>query len=158
MKNRNRIIAILMALIIALLGLSGCDSSTSGSGDVGGSSATITVTEDGSYDSKEEVCQYLITFGHLPDNYITKSQARKLGWQGGSLEAYAEGKCIGGDRFGNREGALPKGEEYTECDIDTLGEDSRGAKRIVFSSDGDIYYTGDHYNTFQQLAEGWEEI
>ncbi|MBO4449312.1 MAG: ribonuclease, partial [Clostridiales bacterium] len=77
-------------------------------------------------------------------------EARSLGWSGGSLEEYAPGKCIGGDRYGNYEGLLPekKGRQYTECDIGTLGKSSRGAKRIVFSNDGLIYYTKDHYKTF----------
>lgn len=109
--------------------------------------------EDGTYDSKEEVALYLYQYGRLPSNYITKKQAQALGWSGGSVEEYAPGKCIGGSRFGNREGLLPaaEGRTYTECDIDTLGADSRGAKRIVFSNDGLIYYTEDHYATFELL-------
>lgn len=109
--------------------------------------------EDGSYDSKEDVALYLYQYGHLPSNFITKNEARELGWSGGSVEDYAPGMCIGGDRFGNREGLLPKkdGRTYTECDIDTLGKDGRGAKRIVFSNDGLIYYTGDHYESFELL-------
>ncbi len=105
---------------------------------------------DGVYTSCEDVALYLHIYGCLPGNFITKSQARSLGWQGGSLEPYAPGKCIGGDRFGNYEGLLPEG-SYTECDIDTLGADSRGAKRLVFSDDGRIYYTEDHYASFIEL-------
>ena len=84
--------------------------------------------------------------------YLYK-EAQALGWPGGSLEPYAPGKCIGGSRFGNYEGLLPEkeGRTYTECDIDTLGAESRGAKRIVFSNDGLIYYTGDHYESFELL-------
>ena len=63
---------------------------------------------------------------------------------------YAKGKCIGGDHFGNYEGILPSG-NYHECDIDTLGRKSRGAKRIIYSDDGRIYYTEDHYETFELL-------
>ncbi|MFR1264042.1 MAG: ribonuclease domain-containing protein [Christensenellales bacterium] len=76
-----------------------------------------------------------------------------MGWEGGSLEPYAPGRSIGGDRFGNYEGLLPEaeGRRYTECDIDTMGRSSRGAKRIVFSNDGLIYYTGDHYKSFELL-------
>lgn len=106
---------------------------------------------DGSYTTKEDVALYIHLYGSLPNNFITKSEARALGWKGGSLEKYAPGKCIGGDRFYNREGLLPAGHTYYECDINTLGSSSRGAKRIVFSSDGLIYYTGDHYNSFTLL-------
>ena len=106
--------------------------------------------EDGTYNSAEDVSLYLHTYGHLPENYITKSEARDLGWTGGSVERYAPGCAIGGDKFGNREGVLPKG-TYHECDIDTIGESSRGAKRLVYADDGRIYYTEDHYETFTLL-------
>ena len=107
--------------------------------------------EDGSYTTKEDVALYLHLYGHLPENFITKKEAQDLGWSGGSLEKYAPGKCIGGDRFGNYEGLLPTGKTYRECDIDTLGAKSRGAKRLVFSDDGCIYYTDDHYESFTLL-------
>lgn len=111
------------------------------------------LNEDGSYTSKDDVALYLWVYGRLPDNFITKKEARALGWEGGSLEPYAPGMCIGGDAFQNREGLLPaeQGRTYTECDVGTLGSDDRGAERIVFSSDGLIYYTGDHYDTFELL-------
>ena len=111
------------------------------------------IDEDGAYTTKDDVALYIHTYGHLPDNFITKKDAQALGWPGGSLEPYAPGKCIGGDRFGNYEGLLPEaeGRRYTECDIDTKGRSSRGAKRIVFSNDGLIYYTGDHYKSFELL-------
>lgn len=111
------------------------------------------IDENGSYTSKDDVALYIHTFGHLPQNFITKKEAQELGWSGGSLEPYAPGKCIGGSHFGNYEGLLPEkdGRSYTECDIDTLGKDSRGAKRIVFSNDGLIYYTDDHYESFTLL-------
>ena len=111
------------------------------------------ISEDGTYNSAEDVSLYLYTYDHLPDNYITKDEARELGWTGGSVEQVAPGCAIGGDRFGNREGLLPKagGRQYYECDIDTIGENSRGAKRIVWSNDGLIYYTEDHYESFTLL-------
>lgn len=111
------------------------------------------LAEDGIYSSKDDVAKYLYLYGHLPSNFITKKEAEKLGWQGGSLEPFAPGMCIGGNRFGNYEGLLPEkdGRFYTECDIDTLGADKRGAKRIVFSNDGLIYYTEDHYESFELL-------
>ena len=109
--------------------------------------------EDGSYTSKEEVSRYLMTYGHLPFNFVTKDEAEKAGWNGGSLEYVLPGKCIGGDRFGNREGQLPKakGRTWRECDINTLGKRSRGPERLVYSNDGLIYYTPDHYETFTRL-------
>lgn len=107
--------------------------------------------ENGTYTSKEDVALYIHLYGRLPKNFITKAEARKLGWEGGSLEPYAPGMCIGGDRFGNYEELLPTDRSYFECDIDTLGARSRGAKRIVFSDDGLIYYTDDHYETFELL-------
>ena len=114
---------------------------------------TSVIFEDGVYTSKEDVARYISEFGHLPQNFITKKEAQALGWPGGSLEKYAPGKCIGGDRFGNYEGLLPeeKGRKYYECDIDTLGKDKRGAKRIIYSNDGLIFYTDDHYKSFTQL-------
>lgn len=115
--------------------------------------AVEVIDRDGTYTTKDDVALYIYTYGELPQNFITKKQAQALGWEGGSLEPYAPGCCIGGSYFGNYEGNLPEkdGREYTECDIDTLGAKSRGAKRIVFSNDGLIYYTEDHYNTFELL-------
>ena len=108
------------------------------------------IDEDGSYTTKEDVALYIHIYGKLPSNFITKKQAEKLGWNGGSLEPYAPGKCIGGGYFGNYEGILPDG-NYKECDIDTLGKKKRGAKRLIYSDDGRIYYTDDHYESFTQL-------
>ena len=105
----------------------------------------------GSYTSKDDVALYIHLYGELPLNFMTKKHAKALGWEGGSLEPVAPGMCIGGDYFGNYEGLLPEDREYTECDIDTLGAKSRGAKRIVFSDDGLIYYTEDHYESFELL-------
>ena len=113
--------------------------------------AVAELDPNGSYTTKEDVALYIHLYGCLPDNFITKDEARDLGWEGGSLEPYAPGMCIGGDYFGNYEGLLPEDRDYTECDIDTLGANSRGPKRIVFSDDGLIYYTEDHYESFELL-------
>lgn len=113
------------------------------------------IAEAGTYTSKEDVALYLHTYGKLPSNFMTKKEAQALGWTGGGLDSYVYGACIGGDKFGNYEGSLPaeSGRQYYECDIDTMNKDSRGAKRIVFSNDGLIYYTEDHYNTFELLYD-----
>lgn len=111
------------------------------------------IDENGSYDDRDSVALYIHIYGKLPQNYITKAEAKELGWNGGSVEEYAPGKCIGGSVFSNFDGLLPKadGRKYYECDIGTLGKASRGAERIVFSNDGLIYYTADHYETFELL-------
>lgn len=111
------------------------------------------IDEDGWYYSKDDVALYIHTYGKLPSNYITKEEAEKLGWTGGSVQKYKKGAAIGGSYFGNYEGLLPKknGRKYYECDIDTNGQSSRGAKRIIYSNDGLIYYTDDHYKTFTLL-------
>lgn len=112
------------------------------------------ISEDSAYSTKEEVAAYLHEYGHLPPNYLTKKQAQDLGWVAnkGNLWEVAPGKSIGGDRFGNREGLLPEapGRKYYECDIDFDGS-YRNAKRIIYSNDGLIFYTEDHYESFQQL-------
>ena len=112
------------------------------------------ISESKEYSSKEEVAAYINKYNKLPSNYITKKEAENLGWESskGNLWDVADGKSIGGDKFGNREGLLPKksGRQYYECDIDYNGG-YRGAKRIIYSNDGLIYYTEDHYKTFEQL-------
>ena len=119
-----------------------------------GAAQRVAVERNGTYTSKEQVAAYINSFGELPSNYITKAQARNLGWVSskGNLHKVAPGKSIGGDRFGNYEEILPvkRGRQYYECDIDYRGG-RRNAKRIIFSSDGLIYYTEDHYNTFEHL-------
>lgn len=111
------------------------------------------IDEDGAYTSKDDVALYLHTYGHLPRNYITKSEARDKGWKSeGTLDEVCPGMSIGGDRFGNREGRLPSasGRRWYECDIDYV-RGNRNSKRIIYSNDGLIYYTDDHYNTFERL-------
>lgn len=108
------------------------------------------IDEDGTYNSPEDVSLYLYTYDCLPDNYLTKTEANALGWSGGSVERFGDGYAIGGDRFQNRERALPHtdGRLYYECDVNTWGKNERGPERIVWSNDGLIYYTPDHYATF----------
>lgn len=112
------------------------------------------IEEQGSYTDRDSVALYLHTYGRLPDNYITKKQAEAAGWisKEGNLWEVAPGKSIGGSRFGNYEKKLPdqEGRVWYECDINFDGS-YRGAERIVYSDDGLIYYTGDHYQTFEQL-------
>ncbi len=119
-----------------------------------GTSAVLIVTEDGEYTSKEEVALYIHNYGHLPSNFISKTKAKNAGWvaEKGNLHIVCPGKSIGGSFYGNYEGLLPdaKGRQWTECDIN-YKKGSRGAERIVFSNDGLIFYSPDHYQTFEQL-------
>ena len=163
--NMKRKLTALLLLLALLLSLTACGDAAQTIDTVQQAAQTVQeiaaaqeeetpdIEEDGTYTTKEDVARYIHTYGHLPENFITKKQAQALGWEGGSLEPYAPGKCIGGSRFGNYEGTLPEkdGRTYTECDIDTLGAEKRGGKRIVFSNDGLIYYTEDHYETFELL-------
>jgi hypothetical protein len=113
-----------------------------------------TITEDGTYTAPYLVAEYVHKYNKLPPNYITKSQARELGWESdkGNLWEVTDNKSIGGDIFGNREGLLPEkeGRIYYECDVNYKGG-YRGSERIVYSNDGLIFYTNDHYESFTQL-------
>ena len=177
MRRFTRLTGALLALLLAFSVLSGCGGAAPGvpsctaapaadavpaadapsdaeadavSPGESDKSSPAALDEGREYTSAEDVALYLHLYAHLPQNFITKKDARALGWNGGGLDDYADGKCIGGDRFGNYEGLLPDapGREYHECDIDTLHAASRGAKRIVYSNDGLIYYTEDHYESF----------
>ena len=165
MKRLTKLASLLLALIMLAGLMSGCTQEQAQSviesvSDIveifseeerPGDAAQI--DEDGVYTTCEDVALYIHTYGHLPSNFITKKEAKAQGWPGGSLEPYCPGKCIGGDYFGNFEGKLPdaEGRKWTECDINTLGAQSRGAERVIYSNDGLIYYTSDHYETFTLL-------
>ena len=104
-----------------------------------------------SYTTPEDVAEYIHIYSELPPNFITKNEAKKLGWESskGNLWDVAPNMSIGGDTFGNREGLLPDG-KYYECDVNYNGG-YRGSERLIFSDDGRIYYTNDHYQTFEQF-------
>ncbi len=120
----------------------------------------LTVEYGFDYSTPEEVALYLYVFVELPPNFLTKDEARDLGWVSseGNLWEVADGMSIGGDIFGNREGLLPEDAErvYYECDVNYEGG-FRGSERVVFSDDGLIYYTGDHYESFELLYDSWYE-
>lgn len=138
--------------LLVLLVLVGCTSSNPNL-DID-SDVDEQIYVDGNYTSKEDVSLYIHLYGELPDNFITKKEATKLGWNNkeGNLWEVAPGKSIGGDYFGNYEGLLPEDDDrdYFECDIDYEGG-YRNAKRIIYSNDGLIYYTEDHYESFELL-------
>lgn len=164
-RMRRGIVWLLTALLVlgVLAGCAGNPGSTGNAASAGQSSqaaalrsdeADAPLDEHGSYTSKDQVALYLHTYGCLPDNYITKKEAEGLGWDSkkGNLWEVAPGMSIGGSYFGNYEGKLPekKGRRYYECDINYEGG-YRGAERIIYSDDGLIFYTGDHYENFEQL-------
>ena len=162
MKKKKLLSSVLAVVILLLASFFGLDMDIPEAAEPAPPSQSIQETADrntellapdGSFSTKDDVALYIHTYGCLPPNFITKEEARDLGWEGGGLDDYAYGMCIGGDRFGNYEGLLPdaSGRKWTECDIDTLHKNSRGAKRIVFSNDGLIYYTDDHYESFELL-------
>ena len=158
MRKKVRYIIGIVLLMLCLL--TGCESQESLQEESSSDQSQVqqemqvSVEESGEYTSKDEVAAYLNEFGHLPDNFITKKEAQALGWESkeGNLDEVAPGKSIGGDYFGNYEEVLPdaEGRTYHECDIDYEGG-FRNAKRIVYSDDGLIYYTEDHYETFELL-------
>ncbi|MCH3914090.1 MAG: hypothetical protein LKJ99_06710 [Acidaminococcaceae bacterium] len=152
----KKVLSVLTGLLlVAIFIISGCGSksSTKQPAVKATNNAVIKVEKNGSYTSKQQVALYIHEYHKLPQNYLTKNEARKLGWpKKGTLDKVAPGKSIGGDYFGNAEKKLPihKGTKYTECDIDYV-KGNRGPKRIVFDNNGNIYYCGDHYNTFEKL-------
>ncbi len=162
-RSKTVVLALALTLVLALL-LSSCLLPSDAPGETGpqegpeappeSASDRVLPEEGGSYYDVENVVLYLETYGALPPNYMTKGEARALGWEGGSVEDVCDGAAIGGDRFGNYEGLLPDadGRVWTECDIDTLGRSSRGSRRLVFSNDGLYYYTDDHYESFREVT------
>lgn len=174
MKVRiSRWVAALFATVLMLASLVGCggssvsetatlavvknDAAVETTVDVEKTEDELTVEEDGHYTSKEEVALYIHLYGKLPSNFISKSEAEELGWkkkdgEAGQLHVVAPGMSIGGSYYGNYEGLLPEkdGRKYYECDINYV-KGNRGAERIVYSNDGLIFYTGDHYESFEQL-------
>ena len=170
----QKLLAFFLAMLLSVSVIAGCGSNSPKTNDkqtiqtttvntsksnngqntaanVKANSGKIKISESAAYTDKEHA--YINEYKRLPHNYITKNEAKKLGWQTkGTLDKVAPGKSIGGDRYGNYEGKLPKknGRNWKECDIDYV-KGNRNAKRIVFSNDGLIYYTGDHYKSFSKL-------
>ena len=101
--------------------------------------------------NENTVINYVKQNHQLPNYYITKNEAKKLGWNPskGNLCKVLPGKAIGGDHFGNREGKLPKDEKYFEADVNySCG--NRNSDRIIFTKNGEVYLTKDHYKSFEK--------
>ena len=159
--SSGRVVCVIAGLIAALsTGYAGYD--TYRIIDEEQTRENINLDENGEYNSKEDVAAYIYKYEHLPDNYITKQEAQNLGWIGGSVSDVAPGKSIGGDRFYTKnidrdDIALADGRYYLECDVDTDDKSDRGTERLIFSNDGLVYYTDDHYQTFE-LTYGEEVL
>lgn len=147
-KNRG----LLSIVIVLALILGGC--AQTGTVVEEAQKETIEIEENEYYYNTEDVALYIHTYNKLPENFITKSEANEMGWdsQAGNLWEVANGYVIGGDNFGNREKLLPikEGRKYFEADVNYEGG-YRGAERLVYSNDGLIFYTEDHYESFEQL-------
>ncbi|MCH4080644.1 MAG: hypothetical protein LKE92_00615 [Atopobiaceae bacterium] len=159
MRRFRHLLGAMLSCILALLltlGTWACSTPSAAPQDAQATSSAVTVqVEHGSsYTSKEEVGAYLHEYGELPPNFISKTKAKKAGWvpSEGNLDEVCPGMSIGGSVFYNDDGKLPdaEGRTWHECDIDYHGG-MRGPERIVWSTDGLIYYTSDHYETFEQL-------
>jgi guanyl-specific ribonuclease Sa len=167
MKRLYRMFTGLLALMLMTMTISGCASQTEPSNGTTPTTVTVPsketvpskteeakIEEDGHYYTKNDVAEYIHLYGKLPENFITKNEAEDLGWVAskGNLWEVSDKLVIGGDKFGNREGLLPKasGRVWYECDVNYEGG-FRGDDRIVFSNDGLIYFTSDHYASFKKL-------
>ena len=159
---KRKILALLALMLAGLLALTGCGTLK----ESGASAETRTRTteapaaksteapaeEPGPITEPQAIADYLFEHGELPDNFITKREAEALGWDRNYVSDVAPGKSIGGDRFGNFEGQLPKakGRKFFECDVNYRGG-KRGPERIIYSNDGHVWYSKDHYETFTEL-------
>lgn len=114
----------------------------------GNSSAQVSINQ---LTEEKTVISYVKQNHTLPDYYITKNEARKQGWNPsqGNLCDVLPGKAIGGDQFGNREKRLPDGEKYFEADVN-YHCGGRNADRIIYTQNGDVYLTKNHYKSFEK--------
>jgi len=150
------VIALLLALVAVVAGLQLRPTTAPGSlGSVlSNPSATDTNKDISSLTAQQNVVSYLQQHHRLPDYYITKKQARSQGWdaRSGNLCQVLPGKAIGGDVFSNREGRLPNAaqRQWREADINyQCGH--RQSDRLLYSNDGLIYVTTDHYQNMTRV-------
>lgn len=167
MGMKRSSIIIILAVIVLVIGAAyaarisiggsdsrtGSDAAPSAQEDPGDGSESADadrkpVKEDGEYTAAEDVAEYIHIFHKLPSNYVTEKEAKKKGWR--RYESPAKyGIMIGGKKYRNYEKKLPKG-EYCECDVDYSGR-ARGRNRLVYTRDGTVYHTTDHYKSFKRL-------
>lgn len=148
----KKIITLMSLLLFLLLGIAGCGNLNIIPNEGSNKPPIVDeedeiIFEDGLFILKDEVALYIATYNKLPNNYITKSQVNghiSNHWTPENLAS------VGGDTFHNREKLLPikVGRTFIELDINYRGASNRGAERIVYSNDGLIFYTSDHYGSF----------
>ena len=159
MKLMKRIVTVIIALCLAACAISLLfpkfsisNSQTEYTSETEASQKKeVSVKKGEEYCTHEEVAEYIHLYKELPPNYMTKDEARDKGWENGNPQKVLGGNvCIGGSKFGNSERSLPEGVEYRECDVDYC-DDSRGASRLIYTADGKVYFTEDHYESFVEL-------
>lgn len=106
------------------------------------------------FEGKKGIDVLLFNGKSLPNNYFTKKEAKKFGWKPAlfNLRQVIDGGTIGGDIYRNKDGKLPTadGRIWYEADINYTGG-MRNSSRIVYSNDGLIFVTYDHYFTFNEV-------
>jgi len=147
-------IALVVAMVAAVAGLQPGKQQTSVTHSSSVQHSGVAHDNISELTAERRVVGYLQQHQRLPDYYITKSQARRQGWDAreGNLCHTLPGKAIGGDRFANREGRLPQqqGRKWFEADVNyRCGH--RNADRLLYSSDGLIFLTKDHYRSFNKV-------
>ena len=164
MRNQGKLFRLFAVLLAAVLLLCACSANAVETAKRKKNTAAPAVTEipavaeptaePGPLDEAQRIADYIFEHGELPDNFITKKEAQALGWDNryNYVSDVAPGKSIGGDYFGNYEKQLPvvKGRKYYEADCFYRGG-KRNAYRIIYSTDGHVWFTGDHYQTFTEL-------
>lgn len=143
-----------LLIILSLSGVAFLNSQAAVSSHEGKSASVSTSESIEQLTQQDRVVSYLREHQRLPDFYITKKQARAEGWDAsaGNLCSAVPGRAIGGDRFSNREKRLPQKAKrvWREADINYhCGR--RQADRLIYSNDGLIYITRDHYRTFTKM-------
>ena len=167
MKNLKISFAFLFSAFLAACStstVSSDDSDEKSSSSVEQSSLSVAtksiyeaVEESGLYTTKDSVATYLCKFDKLPNNYVGKDEGISL-YESKTGNTFSKwnfnpwtmlGMMIGGDVYDNHDGQLPSG-NYHEADVDYSAK-NRGTKRLIYQSDCVIYYTADHYETFDKL-------
>jgi len=153
----QNIIKYLLLLVIAFI-LSCVDEVEGGFNSSSSQSILEAISETGKYTAKDSVAAYIYLFHKLPSNYVNKATGQTL-YENKTGNEFSKwnfnpwtslGVMIGGDIYNNNEGLLPSGNSYRECDVD-YHDSSRGTKRLIYTLNGLVYYTANHYESFAKV-------